>query len=515
MRLLLRLASRISVRLLAFNVLLVFLPLAGVFYLGEYETKLQDSLDRSLVSQASVVAAVLSGTGVLDGPRIQPLLDRQVSRGDARIRVIDGEKVVIADSGTEAPLETEQASEARDSVLYRIGAAIFRVPDAMLDPADLLVQPADYYEASARLTGPEVLAAFQGTIGRQERTTAGGERSVTLYRTVPIWSGGEIVGVVLASQTTRMILLDLYSVRLGIFRIFVFSVAVSALLSLVIAATIVRPLSKLRREAGAIVDRRGRLTGTFTGSRRLDEIGDLSRALQALTHSLERHIRFIESFSADVSHEFKNPLASIRTATDMLAEVDRPEDRERFVRIIQQEIARMENLLSGIREVTLIDAELQGETRGIVPLGEVVRRVVEGFGMRETTDVSIRFDEDDPDARAMVSRDRFAQVLENLLSNAVSFSPPGGEVEIAVSTSHAEAVVTVADRGPGVPDTHKDRIFDRFFSYRKALPATGERHAGLGLSIVRAIVDGYGGTIAVSDREGGGAVFTIRLPRAQ
>jgi len=384
----------------------------------------------------------------------------------------------------------------------------------MLDPADLMVQPADYYEASVRLTGPEVMAAFQGEIGRQERTTAGGERSVTLYRAAPIRSHGEIVGVALASQTTRRILLDLYAVRLGIFRIFVVSVAVSALLSLLIAATIVRPLSKLRREAGAIVDRRGRLTGTFTGSRRLDEIGDLARALQTLTGSLERHIRFIESFSADVSHEFKNPLASIRTATDMLAEVDAPEDRERFVRIIQQEIARMENLLSGIREVTLIDAELQIESRDVVPLSDVIERVVEGFRMRELGGVEIRADDIPRELKVSVSRDRLGQVLENLLANAVSFSPPGSEVSITASDLGDDIVIEVADRGPGVPDSHKDRIFDRFFSYRKGPADDGERHAGLGLSIVRSIVDGYGGSIVARDREGGGAEFVIRLPRA-
>jgi len=510
----LRLASRISVRLLAFNVLLVFLPVAGVFYLGEYEAKLQDALDRSLVAQAEVVAAVLSQRGGHVGPEAQSILGRRAD-GGARLRVIDVDKVVVADTGPEARLDSTQASEARNSILYRIGAAIFRVPNAMIDPADLMVQPADYYEASSRLTGPEVLTAFQGQVGRQERTTAGGERSVTLYRAVPIWDGSEVSGVVLASQSTRRILLDLYAVRLGIFRIFVLSVGVSALLSLVVAATIVRPISKLRREAGDLVDRRGRLKGTFTGSRRLDEIGDLARALQSLTNSLERHLRFIEGFSADVSHEFKNPLASIRTATDMLAEIDEPEDRERFVRIVQQEVARMESLLSGIREVTLIDAELQVETREAVSLGDVARRVVEGFRMREKSDVRIRFEEPASVVRASVSPDRFAQILENLLENAVSFSRADEAVDLEVLQRGDEALVVVADRGPGIPDSHKERIFDRFFSYRKSASGSSERHVGLGLSIVRSIVDGYGGSVSVRDRDGGGATFEVRLPLAR
>jgi len=513
-RAVIRLASRISFRLLAFNVLLVFLPLAGVFYLGEYEAKLQDALDRSLVRQAKVVAAVLSERGMPDGAEIQAILDRQVDLPGPRIRVIDRQLLVIADSGAERALNDEPASDARQSLLYRIGAAIFRVPAAMLAPSDLLVQPADYYEASARLSGPEVLAAMKGDLGRQERTTAGGVRSVTLYRTAPIVSEGEVAGVVLASQSTQRILLDLYAVRLGIFRIFVVSVVVSALLSLVIAATIVRPTSRLREEAGAIVDRRGRLTGRFTGSTRLDEIGDLSRALESLTRALERHIRFIESFSADVSHEFKNPLASIRTATDMLAEVDDPKDRARFVRVIQQEIARMETLLSGIREVTLIDAELQREERNVVGLSDVVSRVVDGFRMRDAAGVEIRFESATDELRVNASADRLAQVVENLLANAVSFSPSGSAVDVEASRDGESVAIRVADRGPGVPEGHKTRIFERFFSYRKGLADSGERHAGLGLSIVRSIVDGYGGSVGVRDREGGGTVFEITLPAA-
>ncbi len=511
MKALFRLVSRISVRLLAFNILLVFLPLAGVFYLGEYETRLQESLDRSLLSQADIVATVLSYRGPLDEDEVQDLLDQHSRKAESRIRVIDSDKLVVADSWEGGAPEPQLPSEARSNWLYRIGATIFRVPSAMFDSTDLLVQPADYYEASVRLTGPEVLAAFQGDYGKQERTTAGGARSVTVYRAAPIWNEGAVIGVVLASQPTQLILVDLYAVRLGIFRVFVLSVIVSALLSLVIAATIVRPLSRLRREAGHIVDRSGRLTGNFSGSKRLDEIGDLARALQALTQSLERHISFIESFSADVSHEFKNPLASIRTATEMLTMVEDDDDRERFVGVIQQEIARMGNLLSGIREVTLIDAELHGEERDVVAVGEVTGHVVDGFRMRVGDRLAIVFEPPTDDVTTVVSTDRLAQVVENLLDNAVSFSADGSEIEVSVVRDAESACVTVADRGPGIPDEHRDRIFDRFFSYRRNVSAS-DRHAGLGLSIVKSIVEGYGGTIEVHDREGGGSVFEVRLP---
>lgn len=509
--------SRISVRLLAFNVLLVFVPLFGVFFLDEYERRLEDSLDRSLAGEAEVLAAALSGDGALDQAEARRVIARFGPGRLARLRVIDPDRVVIADS---RPAEVHPPSErsetsTRGSFLYRLGAALTWIPRTMFGTSDLLLQPADYYEASTRLQGPEVQAAFRGELGRQNRTTAGGARSVTLYRTAPIRGGSQVVGVVLATQTTQRMLQDLYVVRLGIARVTVVSLAVAAVLSLWIAATMVRPISRLRREAGEIVDRRGRLRGKFSGSDRLDELGDLSRALETLTSSLERHIRFIESFSADVSHEFKNPLASIRTATEMLQVVDDDASRERFIRIIQQEVARMESLLSGIREVTQLDAELPGEAREDVAVGDVAGQVVEGIRLRAGDRVSIRYQRPDPDPRVRVARDRLAQVLENLLDNAAGFSPPGGAIDVTVATEDASVVVAVSDSGPGVPAEHRERIFERFFSYRPGEPRGSGRHVGLGLSIVKTIVDGYGGTVAVTNRPEGGARFELRLPRAK
>lgn len=509
--------SRISVRLLAFNILLVFLPLSGVFFLGEYERRLEDALDRSLVAEAEVLAAALSGNAPLEGDEVRRVVKRLGDGRPSRLRVLDADRVVIADSRPAVVRAAAAAgeTEARGSVLYRVGAAVTKIPREMFGSAELLLQPADYYEASARLQGPEVQAAFRGELGRQERTTAGGERSVTLYRAAPIRMGSEVAGVVLATQTTQRLLRDLYVVRLGIARITVISLAVAAVLSLWIAATMVRPISKLRREAGEIVDRRGRLRGKFSGSDRLDEVGDLSRALETLTSSLERHIRFIESFSADVSHEFKNPLASIRTATEMLWEVDDRASRERFLRVVQQEVARMESLLSGIREVTQLDADLPGEAREEVSVGEVAGQVVDGFRLREGDRIEIRYRRPDPDPSVRVARDRLAQVLENLLDNAAGFTPPGGAVDVSVGVEESKVVIAVADAGPGIPGEHLGRIFDRFFSYRPGQPRGSGRHVGLGLSIVKTIVDGYGGTVDASNRTEGGARFEVRLPTSR
>ena len=163
----------------------------------------------------------------------------------------------------------------------------------------------------------------------------------------------------------------------------------------------------------------------------------------------------------------------------------------------------MESLLSGIREVTQLDAELPGEARETVGVGEVVGQVVDGFRLREGARIDIHFQRPDPDPRVRVARDRLAQVFENLLDNAAGFTPPGGAIEVTAGVEDSTAVVTVADAGPGIPEEHLGRIFDRFFSYRPGQPKGSGRHVGLGLSIVKTIVDGYGGTISASNRAEG------------
>jgi len=280
-------------------------------------------------------------------------------------------------------------------------------------------------------------------------------------------------------------------------------------LSLLVSTTIARPLRQLRNEAAALLDRRGRLLGRFRGSRRRDEIGDLARALEELTRRLEAHLAFIESFASDVSHELKNPLAAIRGATELLAEVEDPADRQRFLGMVQKEVARMEGLLSSLREITEIDAQLESEKTRTVALDGLLREIVEGRCLRADNRLEIKLDMPPQPVLVQASPERLTQVFENLLDNAASFSPPGGMVEVRLTRENGAGLVLVDDRGPGIPETHIDRIFDRFFRYR---PDSRNGHTGLGLAIVKAILDGYGGSIVARNRPEGGARFEVRLP---
>jgi two-component system sensor histidine kinase ChvG len=508
-----RFAARISVRMLAFNLLLVFLPAAGFLYLDVYEAQLLRAQERSMVQQGRILAAALSEREEFGAGDAEDILSEMGQRITARIRVLDEEGRLLADSSQLGPRREPgddagaEAPGPRSRWLYRLGAGLFRLFDRLFGRP--LSEPVsrEFYSPHAPFRGIEVKAALAGRYGAATRISPG-QRSVTLYSAIPVRRGGEVVGVALVSQSTLHLLQDLYEVRLAIFQVFLASVAVAAVLSLLVSTTISRPLRRLRKQASAVVDRRGRLTGRFRGSVRRDEIGDLARALEDLSQRLERRIGFIESFAADLTHTFKNPLASIRVATQLLSEAQDAAERERFLGMVERAVARLERLLSTVREISLIDSQLEEEERAEVALGGALSELVEGFRLRGAGVVRYELELPGGEVRVSASPERLSRVFENLLDNARSFSPEGGTVWVRLERDAGQAVVTVRDEGPGIPEQHLDGIFARFFSFRSAGEA---EHAGLGLAIARAIIDGYGGSISARNSADGGAVFEVRL----
>lgn len=492
-------------RLALFNLLIVFLPVASILLLGFYEQHLEKAQIDSMQRQARIVVSVIQSGG-------SAAALRNVRFGDERIRIVNPGGQVTADTGPLQP-DSEEENSAQSNVLYRIAAAIIKKPLRWIRPVTRPLASSEAFERSPIRNGPEVEAAFLGRSGVEKRVSSTPPRQVTLYTAMPIYRRGDVIGAVLISQTTDDIRQDLKGVRLAIVQIFFASVIVALILTLMVSTTIVQPLRQLRKEAGEIADRRGRLRGRFKGSSKRDEIGDLARALERLTLRLEQHQQSTEAFASDVSHEFKNPLASIRMATEMLAQVDEPAERARFLRIAESEIARMENLMSEVREITLIDAEIQKEVQRKVDVNPLLLRIVEGFRMREHDRVTIDLQLAAGPLEVQASEDRMLQVFENLLDNAVSFTPNGKRIVVSSGREDSTIVVRVIDEGPGIPAENLGRIFDRFFTYRPDHPTT-HRHTGLGLSIVKAIVEGYGGTVSAANREGGGAMFEVRLTPA-
>jgi two-component system sensor histidine kinase ChvG len=268
-----------------------------------------------------------------------------------------------------------------------------------------------------------------------------------------------------------------------------------------------------------------------------------------MTDRLGSHVTFVESFAADVSHELKNPIAAIRTVAETLATVDDPATRARFMAMLTRDVERLDRLVSGLREIVSVDAQLDREPAVAVEIAPLLMNIAEAHRLARAapaatgaatavgaTSVVVRVDNRAAGpVRVMAAPDRLVQVFGNLVDNAVSFSPPSAAVTLTLSRDRGDVVVTVIDDGAGIPEAHLPRIFDRFFSYRPyALvpyvgaahvgaadagaaptsdsPSPGVRHTGLGLAIAKAIVEGYSGSITASNEPGRGARFDVRLP---
>lgn len=508
--------SRIGLRLFAFNLLVVFVPVAGILYLDVYEAQLLESQERGMVQQARLVAAALGSGEALSAERVGRMLAIIGDQGDARIRVFDSLGQVLGDSvrfASRAPVRApdaySQIADPRRRLLYRVGAALAHLRHRIGDATWRVLSRGETGAAPESGSGlsPELRAALAGRYGAAFRQTPG-QRSLTLSSAVPVRQGGQVMGAVVVSQSTFRILQALYDVRLRLFEIVLLSMASAALLTWIASSTIVNPIVRLRHMAAALASRRSDLSGVFGRVDRKDEIGDLARSLEELAGRLDAHIKLLESFAADVSHEFRNPLAAIRTAAETVAVADSPADRERFRAMLLRDVDRLEGLVSGVRELARIDTEVSSERRTAVEIGALLKSVADGrqtvFGIPVTLQTPVY------PIRVTASPGPLTQVFENLIDNAASFSPTDAPVEVTVAAGGGRCRVTVRDRGPGIPDAHLDRVFDRFFSYR---PDSNRReHMGLGLAIAKAIVTGYGGTIVARNRQGGGAEFEVELP---
>jgi two-component system sensor histidine kinase ChvG len=436
------------------------------------------------------------------------------------MRIISSEGELLADSSLldiAALEETDQKvaeGETRASVeemlLYRLATFPIRQYRKYFGAPEPPFQEATYYQSHTFLEGEEVVAALAGEYGAATRISAGGQRSVTLYSALPIRSEGEVIGVVLVSQSTFRILSDLYLRRVEILRVFLYSLVAAAVLSILMSMSITWPLKTLSDQAADILDGRGRFREDFYYAGRKDEIGELSRSLRTFQTKLEKHIDFIESFASDVSHEFKNPLTSIRSSTEMALQARSQQERDKFITIAHDEVSRMERLLRGVREISRIDAGIEEDEWENFDVARLLRDYsrVKLDTMGENG-VAVSFSLPEHPLHISGSPDRLVQVVENLLDNAVSFVCPKGSVQVLLKNRGESMELVVQDDGRGIPEEVQGKIFDRFFSYRPGIQK-GE-HSGLGLAIVKAIVEGYGGSISVQSGSEG-TRFRVLFP---
>ena len=251
---------------------------------------------------------------------------------------------------------------------------------------------------------------------------------------------------------------------------------------------------------------------------RRDEIGMLARALSDMSLALRARIDAIEAFAADVTHEMKNPLASLRSAVEGLAMVKDPALQERLLAIVRDDVHRLDRLITDIAEASRLDAQLSRAKFEPVDLGAMIAALIDS---REARGVErgIRLEFDRRQAESLVvlgEGARLERVLENVIENAISFSPDGGLIRIVARHEPDGVFVAIEDEGPGVPEEAREQVFQRFQSLRPASEAFG-KHSGLGLAIARTIVDAHQGSIVATERtnRAAGARFVIRLPAAE
>lgn len=323
--------------------------------------------------------------------------------------------------------------------------------------------------------------------------------------------------VLLATDNDRTFTHDVRRQRALIVGAMALVIAISVLLSIFLARTIVRPLRRLAIAAHRVRLGRSREVNVPRLPSRTDEIGLLARAVSDMSQSLRQRIDNIEAFAADVTHELKNPLASLRSAVDGLDRVEQPELREKLLTIAREDVGRLDRLINDISEAARTDAELARATFERVDLGPLIEQIVSSWeNRRETGDARIAFARPRKDTAVVMGKaDRLARAINAIIDNAVSFSPPRGLVEIAAAHVGDEIRIRIDDEGPGVPSEAREAIFNRFHSVRPEGESFG-RHSGLGLAIAQAIVNGHDGEIDVQDRDDApsGARFIIKLPAA-
>ncbi len=341
----------------------------------------------------------------------------------------------------------------------------------------------------------------------------------------PVMHDGHTVGIIQLTREARDVDRSLFAVRFSILVLFCVALVLTVLLSWYLSLTIARPLLLLAGSAHVMREGIGR-SGSVPRRliNRRDEIGELAKALDESARALWARMDAIERFAADVSHEIKNPLSSIRSAIETLLRIEDLNQQRRLLTIIGEDVRRLDRLITDISDASRVDAELsraRAEPVDVLPILAVLAEIHQATRAEDGPVMDVQGIIDAQTGGSVVVlavEDRLVQVLRNLIGNAVSFSPPNGRIILATSEAAGMVELSVSDEGPGIPEARLDSVFDRFYSERPSSEHFGQ-HSGLGLSISRQIVEALRGRISAENRQDAegrvlGARFVVLLPKA-
>lgn len=495
-------------RILAVNIFALAMLAGSFFYLDSYRARLADERLTQAATETRLIAEALAAS---PAEARGMLAARLGATSGVRVRLYAATGARLVDSwATSAPtyrLRDPSTEPWQKHVARFMDRTFDRVVGARPLPA--FAEPAvDRLDA-----WPVARAARAAQTTRIEQALAP-DRTPMLSAAVPLADGRGTVLLVTESarDITRIVRAERSTLALVIGGVLL----VSVLLSLFLARTIVRPLRRLAYAAVRVRLGRAREVVVPRLPARRDEIGMLARALSDMSQALRQRIDAVEAFAADVTHELKNPLASLRSAVDSLGMVRDPALQDQLMAVIRDDTVRLDRLITDISEVSRLDAELTRTRFERIDLGPLIEALLAAREERgRNGDVRVAFARPHVDTAVVLGDgSRLARMVDNLVDNAVSFSPPGGLVQVSAAGVGQEVRLIVQDEGPGVPPAEREAIFRRFHSSRPD-EAFG-RHSGLGLAIVKAIVEGHDGRIEVSDRidRQSGARFVVRLPLA-
>ncbi len=542
-------------RIVLINLLGLMILVGGILYFNQSRESLIDARVESLMTQARIMAAAIASAATVDtgeiiidpdrllaqvgeeeaekGPkelswiirpdRVAPVLRRITQSTATTARVYDPDGILVADSrnlyGGLLEQELPELAVQKPGLWERF----WRWLDDALFRNDYPLQKDYGYDNGKSF--PEVRAALTGASVSVVRVNDKGEIIVTVA--VPVSRQRSVLGALLLSTRGGEIDEVLRSERRLVIFMFLIAGLVTLLLSVSLASQVAEPIRKLASAAEKVrkgVDNRVEIPDF---SDRDDEIGHLSGALRDMTRALYDRIDTIESFAADVAHEIKNPLTSLRSAVETLQFARTKEQRERLIAVVNQDVKRLDRLISDISDAYRLDAELarsHAEPVDVAELAETLAQVMNETARKDEARIVIVRK---PLPRGIGAKDAFvvmghdvrlAQVLRNLLVNARSFSPPGGLIRVILLRHRRRLEIRVEDEGPGIPPENLEKIFQRFYTHRPAQHFG--QNSGLGLAISRQIVEAHGGTIHAEniirrDSSGErvlGARFVVMLP---
>ena len=545
--------SSLTRRIVSLNIAGLLALVASILYLSQFRAGLIDARAQSLLVQAEIIAGAIAASATvqtntitidperlldlkagesyagpdeyspLDFPinpeRVAPVLRTLISPTKTRARIYDPNGALLLDSRTlENVLRFDLPPPTGQPGI--VGRAMIAIR-TWLNRGDLPL-----YKELGPENGngyEEVANALKGQKRSMVRVNSRGEVIVSVA--VPVLRSRAINGVLMLSTQGDDIDQMVTAERLAILKVGGVASAVMIVLSLLLASTIAGPVRRLADSAERVRRRIKTRVEIPDFTRRRDEIGHLSGALRDMTGALYNRIEAIEMFAADVAHELKNPLTSLRSAVETLPLARSDSSRARLLEVIEHDVKRLDRLISDISDASRLDAELQRQDMAPVDLRRLLTTltsVANETRLGHDVAVEARFEGRSPSDIFLVPGhdSRLGQVISNLLSNAQSFSEPGGKVRILCRRVRSEIEIVVDDDGPGIRPDALERVFERFYTDR---PHQGfGQNSGLGLSISKQIIDAHGGRIWAENRLGrkgsdgeptiAGARFVVRLP---